>query len=63
MRVFLIRSEWDIGESGYAYASKGLAYKALEENPNIPDCLDEGQTLDDLIDEGLIGYTELELVQ
>lgn len=64
MRIYTIRSEWDIGEQGYAYLTKELAEKALRENPNIQEILDdEDCTLSELFDQGLVGFTRIELVE
>jgi len=61
--VYRINSEWDIGSEYLVFSTKEAAMKWLDNNPNIDDILEEdGGTLNDIIDEGLISFSALEIV-
>ena len=61
--VYRINSEWDIGSEYLVFFSKEAAMKWLDNNPNIDDIVEEdGGTLNDIIDEGLISFSALEII-
>jgi len=61
--VYRINSEWDIGSEYLVFSSKEAAMKWLDNNPNIDDIVEEdGGTLNDIIDEGLISFSALEII-
>lgn len=61
--VITIWCEWDIGEEGFAYSSEAIARKHLETNENLKEVLnDSGDTLDDLFDQGLVGFKTVRLI-
>lgn len=55
--------EWDVGQEHYVFKTKEAAMKWLENNNYIKEILEEESTLDELFDDGLIGYTELKVVE
>ena len=64
--VYKAWCEWDIGEDGYAYASREVAMRELRANPNLIEILKEedesSDTIEDLIDMGFLGLTPLNLI-
>ena len=61
--VYQINSEWNIGSEYLVFSTKEAAMKWLDNNPNIDDIVEEdGGTLNDIINEGLISFSALEII-
>jgi hypothetical protein len=66
MRVFRIKSEWDVGEEGLVFTSERAAVHWLLKNQVVLGALEPGESImsyvKNCIDDGLIGFEELDVV-
>lgn len=59
--VFGVWSEWDIGMSNMLFRTQEDAWEAVSKNPHVGEVFEDGDTIQDLRDEGLIGLEEYTL--
>lgn len=60
MKVYAVWCEWDIGLNDLAFISKEAAERSAKNA--LIDCGIEG-SIDELYNESLLGYTEMEVVE
>lgn len=61
-RIHIVWCEWDIGQDYVAFDTEGDALHWLKGNGGVLDCCEEGTSIEDLMDEGLIGITSRTLI-
>ncbi len=61
-KVYSVWSEWDIGQEYHVFTSEEKALKWCEENEGLKEVLEEEEgTIQDLIKDGLLGFSKLNL--
>lgn len=66
--VYMLWSEWDIGESSTAFATKEIGLRWLRDNAAVLEMADEENTqidtyIQQLFEEGYFNWQEIEIIQ